>query len=600
VGMRRLLASVASVAALLMAPAAALATTQPVVSSPASPFGTTTPSVPLVWGSVGVAVTYRVLRSVMPVSGVCDVTAPGSAAEAMPATLDATNFTDDLTVPGEGRYCYWVEAADPLSPPEADSSPLAVTYDATVPGVPVVTQTGGNGCAAFTLVSATAPDNLGPVAVTTAGPFPYSPPGTPGQLVSAVVTATDSVGNATSVTVTGNVLDPDRPPAPVLEVVTDPSQQKATLSWDFVTADGLPVTGYNVRTKGPTGPPLVPVAAGVNSLVFSGLDVDATYEYSLTAADACGESTASVRLVRLNDATAPSAPILANPAFISASKAVTLSWVPSADNIQVDHYQIFRDGIPLAVTDASVFTDATPGEHVHRTYVVRAIDTNGNTAESDPKSVDTPDWTPPTAPVPQVTAFGRTVTLRWTPAADNVGVVGYDVLRDGKVIASQTAGLRTYPDRDVPVGPHAWIVRARDDAKNARDSVPVSLTVKKLPARAIVIGLKLARGSHGGAARYSLAGSDRLLLDVRVVGTLPKAALRVYVQSGKGRITVWRGTPGSSSPRQRLHSSLTRHGFVTIHLGRTLHAGHTRLVLIASDRMVIVGSGKHKPSIRAG
>ena len=85
-----------------------------------------------------------------------------------------------------------------------------------------------------------------------------------------------------------------------------------------------------------------------------------------------------------------------------------------------------------------------------------------------------------------------------------------------------------------------------------------------------------------------------------MVGTLPKARLRVYVQNGKGRITVWRGVPGSSTPRLRLHSALVRHGYVTINLGRTFHSGRIRLVLITSGRMVVVATGKHQPSIKAG
>ena len=164
-----------------------------------------------------------------------------------------------------------------------------------------------------------------------------------------------------------------------------------------------------------------------------------------------------------------------------------------------------------------------------------------------------------------------------------------------------TAALRVFQDINVPVGPHNWVVRARDAANLSRDSIPKWLVIKKLRAGATLVGLKMAGASAAAArARYSLAGPARLLLDVRIVGTLRKAVLRIYVQSGKGRITVWRGTPASSSPRERLHSALSRHGYVSIHLGRTLHAGRTRLVLIASGRMVIVGSGRHKPSLRAG
>ena len=123
------------------------------------------------------------------------------------------------------------------------------------------------------------------------------------------------------------------------------------------------------------------------------------------------------------------------------------------------------------------------------------------------------------------------------------------------------------------------------------------MVVRKPHVKATVVALKMAGALRGGAARYAINGPARLLLDVRIVGDLKKAKLRVYVQSGKGRITVWRGTPGSSAPRERLHSALARHGWVTIKLNRTLHPGRTRLVLIASNRMVIAGKGPHKPSM---
>ena len=87
-------------------------------------------------------------------------------------------------------------------------------------------------------------------------------------------------------------------------------------------------------------------------------------------------------------------------------------------------------------------------------------------------------------------------------------------------------------------------------------------------------------GRGSGAARYSLKARGRLLVDLRIVGTVTKAKLRIYVSSGRGRITVWRGTPGSSAPRLRLGSALVRRGYVTIPLSRTFHAGRVRLVLI--------------------
>ena len=111
--------------------------------------------------------------------------------------------------------------------------------------------------------------------------------------------------------------------------------------------------------------------------------------------------------------------------------------------------------------------------------------------------------------------------------------------------------------------------------------------------------MRMAGGGKSGA-RYSLKPRERLLVDVRVVGTLAKPKLRIFVTSGRGRISVWRDVPGSSAPRLELGSAIARHGFVTIRLRRALHAGRIRLVLIAGGRVVIAAKAPHRPAIRAG
>jgi hypothetical protein len=329
--------------------------------------------------------------------------------------------------------------------------------------------------------------------------------------------------------------------------------------------------------------------------------VDATYEYSLRASDACGPGAASVRLVRLNDTAPPSLPQVAQPAFDPPTHAIKLNWIPSTDNIQVDHYEVLRNGVPLTATDASAAIDPAPPQHTLLSYVVRAVDTNGNATDSMPVTYMTPDWTPPTEPVLTLDRpDGASVTLRWSAARDNVGVVRYDILRDEKVVGSVTGALRAYRDPNLKPALYTWRVRAVDDAGNATASAPQSMRVVKSRASAKVVSLKKVGAGRAIASRYSLKGSARLLLDLRVSGTLAHARLRLYVPSGKGRITVWRGVPGSSAPRQRLHSAVVHHGWVTVKLGRAFHRGRIRLVLITSGRMVVVGTGKHKPSLKAG
>jgi hypothetical protein len=192
------------------------------------------------------------------------------------------------------------------------------------------------------------------------------------------------------------------------------------------------------------------------------------------------------------------------------------------------------------------------------------------------------------------------VVLRWPPATDNVGVVGYDVVRDDTVLGSMTAALRMFRDTTYKPGVvHAWRVVARDDAGLATSSAPIIRTIRKPAVSASVVALRMAGGGKG-AARYSLRPRQRLLVDVRVIGTLARPTLRLYVSSGNGRITVFRGIPGTSSPRIQLGSVLARHGFVTIPLSHALHAGRIRLVLIAGSRVVIAAKAAQRPAIRAG
>ena len=125
-----------------------------------------------------------------------------------------------------------------------------------------------------------------------------------------------------------------------------------------------------------------------------------------------------------------------------------------------------------------------------------------------------------------------------------------------------TAAVRTYKDSDVPAGVHTWRVRARDDAGLATDSAPQALEITK-PSRQGDASSRCSMAGEraSGAARYSLAGPARLLLDLRIVGTLQKAKLRLYVKSG-----------------QRAHHGLARHaGLVRAARCGWLRAGAPRL-----------------------
>ena len=198
-------------------------------------------------------------------------------------------------------------------------------------------------------------------------------------------------------------------------------------------------------------------------VVVTGLQVDATYKFTLDAMDQCNRfGPSSVRLVRLNDTTPPTSPILATPSFDPASAGRETLLGRRQRQHPGRPLRVFRNGVPIDATDATVLTDPAPPEHALLSYVVRAVDTNGNSTESAPAPIQTPDWTRPSAPLPTPSRDGNTVTLRWPPARDNVGVVGYDVERDGRQVGTMTGAVHLFRDFNVSATTHIWRVTARE------------------------------------------------------------------------------------------------------------------------------------------
>jgi hypothetical protein len=65
------------------------------------------------------------------------------------------------------------------------------------------------------------------------------------------------------------------------------------------------------------------------------------------------------------------------------------------------------------------------------------------------------------------------VTLSWSPSTDNIGVVGYHIVRDGVTLGASTTP--SFTDGGVqPATPHSYFVEAFDDAENTS---PPSSTV---------------------------------------------------------------------------------------------------------------------------
>ena len=121
--------------------------------------------------------------------------------------------------------------------------------------------------------------------------------------------------------------------------------------------------------------------------------------------------------------------------------------------------RVVADGLPA---DATTFEDTAPPKNgVDVVYTLKTI--VGGTVEKEC----------PSAPIDTIGCIGnltycaaqatRTVTLSWSPPV-NVDLSGYDLLRDGTVVASAPSTASSMADAGAPVGRHLYEVSGKSGA----------------------------------------------------------------------------------------------------------------------------------------
>jgi chitodextrinase len=298
----------------------------------------------------------------------------------------------------------------------------------------------------------------------------------PSGATSGSITVTTAGGTATSST-SFTVIPAQAPSADTQPPSAPPGFAAAvdrttvSLSWGAAT-DNVGVTGYRVYRGGV----MIGTTSTAQSYTDGGLTLGSTYRYSVAAVDAAGNvgptSELAVTLPLPADVSPPSAP----PGFAAAvdRTTVSLSWGAATDNVGVVGYRVYRNGGPIGETSGALsYTDSggAPGA-VYR-YAVAAVDAAGNVGPAAELSVTLPPAAPPADVTPPSAPTNLTVTqvkkkkfeLAWTPADDDVAIVGYRVYRDGELAATVLDAV--YED-NAPGRPEAttYVVRAIDAAGN--------------------------------------------------------------------------------------------------------------------------------------
>jgi len=165
-----------------------------------------------------------------------------------------------------------------------------------------------------------------------------------------------------------------------------------------------------------------------------------------------------------------------NPSGLRATAVTTsgisITWTAAIDNVAVAGYVVYRDGAVVATLgDVTTYQDTGLTPDTSYSYRVVAFDAAGNVSpQSGPAIVTTfaPDTTPPTVPtgLTATAVSSARVDLSWTASTDNLAVAGYQVLRDGTLIAT-LAAVTTYQNTGLtPSTSYSYTVLATDTSGN--------------------------------------------------------------------------------------------------------------------------------------
>ena len=340
--------------------------------------------------------------------------------------------------------------------------------------------------------------------------------------------ARDAAGNtATSAAVTVTVNNDVTPP--VLSTVTASSvgPNAATITWttdepaDSQVEYGL-TTGYGSA---------IPVVSGLvtaHTVTLNSLAAGTLYHYRAKSKDAAGNLAVSPDAVLTTapapDTTPPAVSISTPAANSSVSGTITVI-ATATDNVGVMGVQFKLDnsniGSELTAFPYAFTWDTTGVLNGSHTLTAVARDAAGNTSTSLPVSVtvSNPDTLPPSLPT-GLTATADSasqITLAWSPAADNVGVTGYQVFRNGVQIG--IASGSSYQDTGLsPVTVYTYTVAAFDAAGNTSGksfpAAATTLAVQDTTPPTVSITAPTAGTALAGTVTVAAGATD----DVGVVG----------------------------------------------------------------------------------
>ena len=171
-----------------------------------------------------------------------------------------------------------------------------------------------------------------------------------------------------------------------------------------------------------------------------------------------------------SDTEAPTAPTNLVASNITTS-SLTLSWTASTDNVGVDSYLVYQNGLQIQTISGTSVSITGLSASTTYSFYVKAKDAAGNvSAASSTVNVTTltpPDTQAPTAPG-SLTASGVSqtgLTLTWSASTDNVGVTQYLIYKNGSQVGTSTTTSYAVSGLTAATT-YSFYVKAKDAAGN--------------------------------------------------------------------------------------------------------------------------------------
>jgi hypothetical protein len=279
------------------------------------------------------------------------------------------------------------------------------------------------------------------------------------------VFATNTIGDSTS---SSTINETTLPCTPTDFTATLFSTSQIELAWTDVADE----TGYTIERNGVQ---ITTLTANTTSYSDTGLSSDTTYNYSIIATNANGESQAATA-VETTSITTPDAPTSLIVTTISET-ALDLSWI---DNSYVENgFIIKRNGTSITTTTADTVNYSDTSLTCNTTYSYSVIATNsvGDSSPSSTVSKTTSPCTPTDFIATQIST--SQIDLTWTDVADETG---YTIKRDGTTITTTAADTTSYSDTGLSSdGTYTYSVIATNANGDSQSATAVGTTSSTAP-----------------------------------------------------------------------------------------------------------------------